>query len=79
MTIQSSLLNFGNNKLKSNIKELNLSTNSNLEEAAKNFFNYLHKLDSNKHKGIAVAPIPNYGLGKTINDKLKRASYNKNN
>ena len=27
----------------------------------------------------AVAPIPNYGLGKTINDKLKRASYNKNN
>ena len=35
------LLNFGKNKLKSNIKELNLSINSNLQEATKKFFKYL--------------------------------------
>ena len=68
------LLNFGLNNLVSNIYELNLSTTSDLKEAAKNFFDYLHKLDSNKFKGIAVAPIPNCGLGKTINDRLKKAS-----
>lgn len=70
------LLNFGNNKLKSNIKELNLSKNSNLNEAAKNLFNYLHKLDNKKYKRIAVAPIKNKGIGIAINDRLKRASAN---
>ena len=72
-----SLLNFGNNKLKSNIIELNLSLKGNLKEAAKNFYDYLHKLDNSKCKGIAVAPIPNHKLGKTINDRLTRASANK--
>ena len=68
------LLNFGSNQLFSNTCELNLSPSSNLREAAKNFFDYLHKLDRNEYKGIAVAPIPNFGLGKTMNDRLKRAS-----
>ena len=67
------LLNFGKNKLKSSIKELNLSPNSNLKEAAKNFFKFLHILDNKNYKCIAVAPIPNNGLGLTINDRLKRA------
>ena len=71
------LLNFGNNKLKSNIIELNLSPKGNLKEAANNFYDYLHKLDNSKCKGIAVAPIPNHKLGKTINDRLTRASANK--
>ena len=68
------LLNFGSNALFSNTYELNLSPSSNLKEAAKKFFDYLHKLDRNEYKRIAVAPIPNFGLGKTINDRLKRAS-----
>ena len=67
------IMNFGSNKLFSNRCELNLSPTANLTEAAKNFFDYLHQLDRNNYKGIAVAPIPNYGLGKTINDRLKRA------
>ena len=71
------LLNFGNNKLKSDIIELNLSPKGNLEEAAKNLYDYLHKLDNSKCKGIAVVPIPNHKLGKTINDRLTRASANK--
>tara|TARA_Y100000590_G_C15032817_1_gene755767 strand:- start:272 stop:580 length:309 start_codon:yes stop_codon:yes gene_type:complete len=68
------LLNFGVNNLKSNIVQLNLSNNGNLEEASKNLYNYLHILDKSVCNRIAVAPIPNNHLGKTINDRLKRAS-----
>ena len=70
------LLNFGKNNLKSKIKELNLSKKSNLEEAAKNLFKYLHILDNKKYDAIAIAPIKNKGVGVAINDKLKRASFN---
>ena len=62
------LLNFGNNKLKSKIINLNLSNKKNLNEAAKNFYHYLHKLDQSRCKKIAVVEIPDKGLGKTIND-----------
>ena len=71
------LLNFGSNQLFSNTYELNLSPSANLREAARKFFDYLHKLDRSEYKGIAVAPIPNFGLGKTMNDRLKRASSKK--
>ena len=53
-----------------------MSTKGNLEEAAKNLYDYLHKLDKSKCIGIAVAPIPNHNLGKTINDRLTRAAAN---
>ena len=68
------LLNFGKNNLKSLICEYNLSLIGDLNEASKNFYNFLHLVDKCKCSGIAVAPIPNYGLGKTINDRLIRAS-----
>ncbi len=51
-----------------------LSKNGNLKEAAKNLYNTLRKIKKNKYKSIAVGKIPNKGLGKTINDRLKRAS-----
>ena len=70
------LLNFGSNHIKSNTIELNLSYDGNLEEAAKNFYDYLHILDNSLCTSIAVAPIPNHNLGKTINDRLARASKN---
>ena len=69
------LLNFGKNNLKSNIQDLNLSISGNLIEASHNFYSFLNKLDNSKCVRIAVAPIPNHGLGKTINDRLKRAAY----
>ena len=69
------LLNYGKNKLISNIKSLNLSVEKNLLEASHNFYNYLNILDITECSGIAVAPIPDHGLGKTINDRLKRASH----
>ncbi len=51
-----------------------LSKNGDLKEAAKNLYSTLRKIKKNKYKSIAVNKIPNKGLGKTINDRLKRAS-----
>ena len=52
---------------------LNLSETANLTEAAANLFGHLHKLNA-MNKPIAVARIPNVGLGVAINDRLKRAA-----
>ena len=51
-----------------------LSKNNNLKEAAKNLYSILRKIKKNKYKSIAVEKIPNKALGKTINDRLMRAS-----
>lgn len=53
--------------------DLNLSLEGDLIEAAAHLFEYLHILDARGHP-IAVAPIPNIGLGRAINDRLKRAA-----
>ena len=51
-----------------------LSKKGNLREAAKNLYSTLRTIKKNKYKSIAVFKIPNKGLGKTINDRLLRAS-----
>ncbi len=51
-----------------------ISTKSNLIEAAKNLYSCLRKIKNKGYKSIAVEKIPNRGLGKTINDRLYRAS-----
>ena len=51
-----------------------LSTTNNLNEAAKNLYSVLRKIKKDKYKSIAVEKIPNEGIGKTINDRLNRAS-----
>tara|TARA_B100000674_G_scaffold213155_1_gene174724 strand:+ start:390 stop:1322 length:933 start_codon:yes stop_codon:yes gene_type:complete len=51
-----------------------LSRDGNLKEAAKNLYSILRKIKKDKHRSIAVGKIPNKGLGRTINDRLKRAS-----
>lgn len=53
---------------------LNLSPRGDLVEAAANFFAYLHRLDASDAATIAVAPIPEKGLGEAINDRLRRAA-----
>ncbi len=56
--------------------ELNLSKSGDLREAAANLFAYMRQADKNeKYKSIAMAPIPNEGVGRAINDRIKRASY----
>ena len=51
-----------------------LTSKSNLDEAAKNLYSCLRKIKNKGYKSIAVEKIPNIGLGKTINDRLRRAS-----
>jgi len=51
-----------------------LSKKGSLKEAAKNLYSTLRKIKKNNYKSIAVSKIPNKGLGKTINDRLIRAS-----
>ena len=51
-----------------------LSKKGNLKEAAKNLYSTLRKVKKDRYKAIAVCKIPNQGLGKTINDRLIRAS-----
>lgn len=53
--------------------DLNLSQTGDLTEAAANLFGHLHRLDELK-RPIAVAPIPDIGLGRAINDRLNRAA-----
>jgi L-threonylcarbamoyladenylate synthase len=51
-----------------------LSPAGDLVEAAANLFRMLHELDGGGYAGIAVAPIPESGLGRAINDRLRRAA-----
>ena len=54
--------------------DLNLSEAGDLTEAAANLFAMLHRLDAMGAAAIAVAPIPETGLGRAINDRLRRAA-----
>ena len=59
-------------KFKKNI--YHLSKKGSLKEAAKNLYSTLRKIKKDKFKSIAVEKIKNQGLGRTINDRLLRAS-----
>ena len=55
---------------------LNLSKSGDLREATANLFAYMHKAEEQtNYTKIAIAPIPMEGLGRAINDRIKRASY----
>ena len=51
-----------------------LSKKGNLKEAAKNLYTILRMIKKDNYKSIAVDKIPNIGFGKTINDRLLKAS-----
>ena len=53
-----------------------LSDTGDLKEAAKNLYAAMHRLDKLKLDLIIAEKLPDFGLGKTINDKLLRASKN---
>jgi L-threonylcarbamoyladenylate synthase len=74
---EEALLAFGNAEIKGQDRAAivrNLSLAGNLVEAASNLFSFLHELDASGASAIAVAPIPEHGLGEAINDRLRRAS-----
>ncbi|GLI92377.1 L-threonylcarbamoyladenylate synthase [Methylocystis echinoides] len=53
---------------------LDLSPQGDLVEAAANLFSHLRALDARHVESIAVAHIPERGLGEAINDRLRRAA-----
>lgn len=52
----------------------NLSPIGDLTEAAARLFDLLHQADAQERATIAVAPVPEIGLGVAINDRLRRAA-----
>lgn len=51
-----------------------LSKKNDLKQAAKNLYSLLRRIKKDGYKMIAVEKIPNIGIGKTLNDRLNRAS-----
>ena len=51
-----------------------LSKNNDLQQSAKNLYSLLRKIKKDGYKMIAVEKIQNKDIGKTINDRLHRAS-----
>lgn len=54
--------------------DVNLSAAADLTEAAARLFDLLHQADDADRAKIAVAPVPDNGLGVAINDRLRRAA-----
>jgi len=54
--------------------DASLSASGNLMEAATRLFDLLHAADASSRARIAVAPVPQQGIGAAINDRLRRAA-----
>lgn len=68
------LLAFGDTPFATQGPVVNLSPTGDLREAASRFFAALRELDACGCSAIAVAPVPDVGLGEAINDRLRRAA-----
>ncbi len=51
-----------------------LSVSGDLTEAAARLFRVLREADRERPTGIAIAPVPQTGLGEAINDRIRRAA-----
>jgi L-threonylcarbamoyladenylate synthase len=67
-------ITFGNIDLPSGVIQLNLSSKSDINEAALNLFKFLREADESEADLVIASLLPDEGLGKAINDRLKRAS-----
>lgn len=56
-------------------QQIQLSKNGNLEEAASNIFAAMRILDKKGLSVILAEPMPDEGLGRAINDRLRRAAH----
>jgi L-threonylcarbamoyladenylate synthase len=54
--------------------DVQLSASGDLVEAAANLYTALHRAAGSARSRIAVAPIPEEGIGSAINDRLRRAA-----
>lgn len=69
------LITFGKKEIPQtqNISVYNLSPSANLTEAAANLFEILYNIDHSNADVIIAELLPDEGLGRAINDRLKRA------
>jgi L-threonylcarbamoyladenylate synthase len=67
-------LGFGPDPARLPALSASLSVSGDMEEAARNLFAMLRQLDAAGAQKIAVAAIPDTGLGEAINDRLRRAA-----
>lgn len=69
------VLKFSGEMNSSNIEQLEiLSKSGDLKEAASKLYSTLHKLDTLNLDMIVAEKFPDFGLGKSINDRLERAT-----
>jgi len=68
------LLAFGSDVLMGAATTLNLSPGGDINEAAANLYRMLLELDDPVFKRIAVMALPDTGVGRAINDRLRRAA-----
>jgi L-threonylcarbamoyladenylate synthase len=71
---REALIAFGPAPITGVLTVRNLSPSGDLVEAAANLFAMMRDLDRPEHTSIAVMPIPETGLGRAINDRLRRAA-----
>ncbi len=58
------------------VSQITLSQTGNMSEAASKLYDALHQLDKQNLDIIIAEEFPDYGLGKSINDRLTRATKN---
>jgi L-threonylcarbamoyladenylate synthase len=69
------ILCFGEEKISGkNIRSFNLSRNKSMKEAAINLFKFLREADESDIDLLIAEELPEQGLGKAINDRLRRAA-----
>jgi L-threonylcarbamoyladenylate synthase len=84
--LENDMVNFDKNKIGiitlnqviptiPNHHQIQLSLENNLETAGHLLYNAMHELDALGLKAIFVEKMPDEGVGKTMNDRLKRAAY----
>jgi L-threonylcarbamoyladenylate synthase len=74
VSAEEALLAFGSAVPAGAHKTLNLSPSGDLTQAAANLFSHLRRLDASGAHRIAVMVVPEEGLGRAINDRLRRAA-----
>ena len=67
-------ITFGEKNNNNHINTINLSSTGDLHMFAHRLYACLRDLDSMNIKKIAISPIPHQGIGRAINDRIKRAS-----
>ena len=67
-------ITFGEKNNNNHINTINLSNTGDLHKFAHRLYACLRDLDSMNIKKIAISPIPHQGIGRAINDRIKRAS-----